>query len=95
MNETLAKYGLQDMQGDPAAILDRHLTNGHAAAIGFWQLSVEILTAKLNAAETALREMQDNCGCCGHPKAVHSRLYGCRHVENGAESCDCPIGDKP
>ncbi len=36
--------------------------------------------------------LQDNCGCCGHPKAVHSRLYGCRHVENGAESCDCQIG---
>jgi hypothetical protein len=52
----LVKYGLEDARGDPAAIVERHLVNNHAATVGFWELAVEALKAQLADAQTELRD---------------------------------------
>jgi hypothetical protein len=73
----MAKYGLETMAGDPLEVLERHLVNNHAAAVGGYISVANALRSQLELVETALRKWvtaEDELPLAGF-------------------SCDCPVGD--
>src|SRR3990167_6352770 len=54
----LAKYGLESMAGNPAEILDRHLTNNRAATEGFYKLALDTTASQIAVLREALERLE-------------------------------------